>query len=142
MIEADLLAKVELFQNLDQQELESIARIATAKIYEDGDAILREGERGTHFGIILFGRAQVAKNMGAARPTVLATLGEGDVFGEEAILGWGFRSASVVAWGPVQCAFLGQWDVLAVLVAHPEKSVRFLQRLRGRYSAQRTKQLA
>ena len=61
--------------------------------------VIREGEEGTSFYVVASGRFAVSKRDEAGGTVVLAKLGEGDFFGEMALLSGAARSATVTARG-------------------------------------------
>lgn len=62
-----------------------------------GDAVLREGESGKSFFVVASGRFSVTKRDEKGETILLARLGEGDFFGEMALLSGAPRSATVTA---------------------------------------------
>ena len=68
------------------------------KIYNDGETIIREGEKGSEMYIIKSGAVKVIRNA-AQTAHILATLGPGDFFGEMALFDNAPRSATVTAVG-------------------------------------------
>lgn len=60
-----------------------------------GQAVIQQGEPGDYYYLIRDGRAQVSRQEPGGRPIVLAEIGEGDGFGEEALLSGEPRNASV-----------------------------------------------
>ena len=87
-----VLERVPLFEQLSKRHLRRVAGLAAAKRFAAGSAIMRVGERGDAFYVILDGEAR-------ARPRTGRTvkLGAGDFFGEMALLDGSPRSASVEA---------------------------------------------
>lgn len=76
--------------------------------YEDKAVIIKEGSHGAWIYVILEGRVRVQKKRPPKGHVVLATLTEGDVFGEMVLWEHGepARTASVVAYGPVKVGLL------------------------------------
>ncbi|MDO8136620.1 MAG: cyclic nucleotide-binding domain-containing protein [Candidatus Brocadiales bacterium] len=68
------------------------------KVYNDGEIIVQEGSAGREMYVIQSGKVQVSKSMGST-VIVLATLGEGEVFGEMSLIDSQPRSATVRALG-------------------------------------------
>ncbi len=100
-----LLASVPLFSGLGKVPLRTLAESAQEKRYKPDETIVRQGEKGIGFYLILDGQAQVEK---AGRP--VATLGPGQFFGEMALVDEQPRSADVRAKGPVRCLVLSPWE--------------------------------
>jgi len=61
-----------------------------------GQAIVRQGEPGDFYYIIKSGQATVSTKSDAGKVDLLSELGEGDAFGEEALLSGATRNATVI----------------------------------------------
>ncbi len=61
-----------------------------------GQVIIQQGEAGEDYFLIRAGMAQVHRNRGGQAAVLLATLGPGQGFGEEALLSGDVRNASVI----------------------------------------------
>lgn len=61
-----------------------------------GDTIIKEGDEGDYYYMVQQGRCKVTRNSRAGTELTLATLGAGDVFGEEALLSETKRNADVI----------------------------------------------
>ncbi len=89
-----------ILHDLSASEMASVEAIGVAKMFALGDAIIREGEAGSSFFLILDGRVEVRKSIGLDKHKKLVELGSLDIFGEVCFLGVESRSASVVALEP------------------------------------------
>ena len=61
-----------------------------------GDAIIKQGEDGDYYYIVKHGKCKVTRNSKTGSELTLATLGDGDAFGEEALLSEAKRNANIV----------------------------------------------
>jgi CRP-like cAMP-binding protein len=61
-----------------------------------GDVIIKQGDDGDYYYIIKHGKCKVTRPSKTGAELVLATLGDGDAFGEEALLSEAKRNANVV----------------------------------------------
>src|SRR5262249_20452836 len=87
--------------------------------FKSGDRIIREGDTGTEMYVILTGRTKVWKNEDTGHRRCITEDGQGEVFGEMALVpGGARRTADVEATTDV--------EVLAI-------DQRFLQRVKRRY---------
>ena len=84
--------------------------------------------------MIVSGKVDVIKGLGTENQQDVTTLGEGEVFGEMALLGEWPRTATVRAAGDVECLGIDRWVFLAQLERQPQVGIRMLhilaQRLR------------
>jgi len=100
-------------------------------IYHDGDAIVRQGEVGECMHVIQSGRAEVLKEKGG-REIRLAILGEGDFFGEMALIDPETRSASVRAMGEVRAITVDKKTFMQRVHEDPSLAFRILQKMSQR----------
>ena len=115
MATVDVLGNVELFEELDKEDLERLAKVTVTRDYKAGDVIVREGELGVAFYIVATGKVEVVKGLDTAAETVVATMGPGQFFGEMALFDNQMRSASVRAVEDTECLVLTKWDFNAEL---------------------------
>ncbi len=99
----DMLANTSLFSRVDREELHNIAGWVQIQDYKAGQVIDREGDLGTTLHIIRTGSVDVLQHYGSDDQQLLASFGEGDFFGEMALLLGRPRSATVVAKEDTEC---------------------------------------
>jgi CPA1 family monovalent cation:H+ antiporter len=92
-----LVAGVPLFQGLSADSIEALAAEARPVTFLPGDVVIGQGDRGDALYIVSRGRVRVTRD-GDAAP--LAELGDGEFFGEAALLGDPVRNATVTATLP------------------------------------------
>ena len=134
------LRRMSLLVGLSSKQLEDVsARLRPVK-YRSGEVILTEGTPGDVMYLIEWGRVEVLSRTDG-RSRILAVLGEGDFFGEMALLTGNPRSATVRAVTDVDLLALYQPDFDELVLKYPTLAVtlgRVLsQRLRraGEYLA-------
>jgi CRP-like cAMP-binding protein len=87
-----LLARLNLFSHLDTKAVEGLADRSVVDRWPEGSVVVRQGDEGDRFFVMLEGRARVSVN-----DVAVNELMPGDQFGEIALLHGVPRSADVVA---------------------------------------------
>ena len=94
----NLLARIPLFSDLPEQELESLVRSLKVVELQPRDILFREGEAGEHFYVIADGELEILLAAGTADELLLNVIGEGEYLGEMSlIMPGGQRTATVRA---------------------------------------------
>jgi CRP-like cAMP-binding protein len=114
-------AKVPIFSACSTDELLTVARMCTLRDADDGTDVVREGDPGTEFFVILRGDAVVTRGGGE-----VGRLGAGDFFGELALFDPAPRNATVTARGPLSLAVLAKPAFQRVLQEAPVRDNVFL----------------
>lgn len=102
----EILKKVKILEELDSWERKQVADALEAAYFEDGVSIVKQGDTGNEFFIILEGTAIVTQTNDAGESGQVAELGPADFFGEIAMLTQETRKATVTAKGDVKCVKL------------------------------------
>jgi CRP-like cAMP-binding protein len=104
------LASIPLFADCGRDELERFASRLSPRALDDGETLMREGETGDFFGLVV--RGLVAVTRGAEQ---VAVAGSGSILGELALLRGRPRSATVTATSPT-LALTGDADAFEALL--------------------------
>lgn len=104
----ELFSKVPLFEGVAPEDRVALAKAAALRTYRRGETIVEQGQPGEAFYVIVKGRVAVAIVAPDGREVVLNSLGEGDHFGEMALLDDAPRSASVIAQEKSELAILSR----------------------------------
>jgi ABC-type lipoprotein export system ATPase subunit/CRP-like cAMP-binding protein len=101
---------VRALSTLTQDQLVEVSRNIKPQIYQPESAIIRQGEKGDKFYILLNGTADVFINTPGGGELLVNQLKPGQYFGEMALLGGGVRAATVKASheGPVSVVALNE----------------------------------
>lgn len=103
----DFLCKVSILDSLDKWERLTVADALEPVQFEEGAQIVRQGDPGDDFFIIIEGSASVLQSKGDnEEPVEVGKLGPSDYFGEIALLLDRPRAATVVAKGQLKCVKL------------------------------------
>ena len=92
----DVLRDIPLFAPLSKRHVKRIANLARPRRFAPGSAIVRKGQPGETFYVILDGEATLSLPKGRN-----AKLKAGDFFGELALLENGPRTATIIAKSPM-----------------------------------------
>ena len=111
-VQLDLLGKVDFLDAAGPPLLEDLARKLEIRVMEG--VVFREGDLDDRFFLVGRGKVQVMRG-----DEIVAELGEGDYFGEGAILGGSRRSATVVTVGQAVLYELSRADFEGVTDDHP-----------------------
>jgi NTE family protein len=93
MIDLEFLASIPIFSFFTRAELEAAEKLFTEVVFAKNDAVVRIGEPGDTFYVVLDGELDVWDASHPPRQT--GTLRRGDYFGEMALLQGGKRTATV-----------------------------------------------
>jgi MFS family permease len=111
--EAGLLVTLPMFAPLPLAVTELLAAETEPRHFPAGTVVIREGEPGDHFHLIIEGSATVSVH-GAPRPS----LHRGDCFGEIALLRDTPRTATVTAEQPLRTLALGREQFLTAVTGN------------------------
>lgn len=104
---------------------------ALGKTYRDGEVIVRQGETGECMYVIQKGQVEVLHEA-AGGQQLLATLGEGEFFGEMAIFDRSLRSATVRASGEVRVLTVDKSTFLRRISEDPSLAFRIVHKMSHR----------
>jgi len=120
----DLLRNVPLFAGCSKADLQRIAEIADELDLTDGATLIREGERGREFLVIVDGTVKVSR-----KGRKLRDLGAGDFIGEIALVADVPRTATVTATSPVRLLVVTDRAFRGLLEKTPSVATKVLQSL-------------
>ena len=123
---ADSIAMVPLFAGLSDQALRLLSEHARDVTFLPEDVIIGEGDHGDALYIITHGHAEVSKKT-AQGSRHLGELGQGDFFGEMALLGDQVRTATVTATSAMTLIRITRQDVVKIARQHHEVQQRLEQ---------------
>lgn len=121
-VDPQQIARITLFDGMDSGDLAEIAAVCALTHVPTAIRLVAAGESGFSFSMILSGTADVHVD-----GQTIATLGEGDVFGEMAIVTGAKRNADVVTTSAVVLASMMIWDFREMVEKHAEIQQRLDQ---------------
>jgi CRP-like cAMP-binding protein len=116
-------AKIPLLAVLDRRGLDNVLRTAREQTYAPGEAVVSQGDPATRLFIIVSGTAAVEQ----ADTGRVGQLGEGEFFGELALIEAHGRTATVRADTELTCLVIPAWEFKASLEEHPKMAIPMLQ---------------
>lgn len=129
----EVLRQIPLFAKLSYAELVKLLNIAQIRHAHVDELLIREGEEGDRFFIIVQGTVGVFKD-----GVSLATLERGGHFGEMALVSQAPRSATVRAASPTSLLVIGREEFFGLLESEPPLAIKvllaFVSVLSGRLS--------
>ncbi|CAG9331746.1 unnamed protein product [Blepharisma stoltei] len=105
-----VLKRVQLLRGLSSDRFQALIRALQIREYSNQEVIVQQNNPGDCFFIIKTGKVDVIKDGINVR-----TITKHDYFGERSVLFNHFRSATIVANGPVSCWVLHQQDFLNII---------------------------
>jgi CRP/FNR family cyclic AMP-dependent transcriptional regulator len=117
-----VLGAVPLFEGLTKKQLKKVTDLADVARFMDGATLVKQGEIGDSFYVVLTGQAKVVAN-----GRTVNHLLPGDHFGEISLLDGGPRTASVVAETEMTLVLITQKDFLSLLTKDPEITMCLLE---------------
>jgi CRP/FNR family cyclic AMP-dependent transcriptional regulator len=114
-MQTPLFRKFDLFAELDDRELASIAAVAKSRRYAKDDVVFHADENGDIFCLIKEGQVKVTMISPEGKEIILSMLGPGDFFGEMSLLDDEPRSATVIATEPLDVYTIWRSDFLQIL---------------------------
>ena len=116
---AERLSAVDIFAPLSADETTMLAQAAVSHVFAPGETVIRAGDPGSSMFVVHKGRVrvQVSEN---GRPRTVATLNEGDFFGEMALFTGEPRTANVLALEETEVLEIGHAAMKRVFDTNPD----------------------
>lgn len=115
----DALKNVPFFRRLSQKDIGSLAKRLIIRRFGSNQIIFHLGDPAGLLYIIASGKIKISHSSSDGQEAVLAILGEGDFFGELALLDDSPRSATAEAIEPTEALTLHRDDFLNFLDSNP-----------------------
>lgn len=127
----ELLPKVPLFSQLDQNDLQTLSASARERDYQSGEVLMHQGDSGVGLFILSRGKVSITQ-VRNSEVFDLGTLESGQVFGELSLLDDMPRTATVTAIEPCSVIIVPIWDFRAALRENPSMALSLLATLSKR----------
>jgi CRP/FNR family cyclic AMP-dependent transcriptional regulator len=123
---ASLLARTEVFEDLEERELSEVAQVAVPRSWERGEVIFREGDTGDTCYLLRSGAVLLTREHQDGRMIALAELRSGAMFGELAMFRGETRSATAEAVEDTTAVALLARDVQRLIRNNPDIALKLL----------------
>ena len=122
---SEMLAGSEFFDELSEEDMESLEKNSTCINFLAGDTIMSAYETGDSFYILIAGKATVWRTDALSYKHHVADLRDGDIMGESSLLaeyksGKHIRSATIMAKTPCTVVRVSKRTMLKILYKYPE----------------------
>jgi CRP-like cAMP-binding protein len=104
-----------IFSGASAEDLKDVVSKSVERSYEPARVIIKQGDFGIGFYLILEGRVNITRN-----GKRIAALEKGNFFGEMSLLGKVPRSADVIALEPTRCLVLSDFNFWGIISTHPK----------------------
>lgn len=115
----DALKRVDFLHHLSFAQLDEFLSAMKPEKAKKGETIIKQGEQGEKFYIIAAGEVSIHVKEGFGKPKKVAVLGDGDFFGEIALLTDLPRIATVIAEKNCDLFVMSKKNFKKIVVANP-----------------------
>jgi CRP/FNR family transcriptional regulator, cyclic AMP receptor protein len=123
----DLLHRIPLFSAFDGKKLKRLGMLADQVHVPAGKVLMRQGDNGTDMMVIVNGQVSVERD-----GERLNTLGNGDFFGEIALVDGGPRTATVTTETPSSLLVITHRDFHSLMDEFPEVAGQVMNAMANR----------
>lgn len=128
----EALRQTPLAAEMDEAELQALARVVEIRDCKDGEVLVEEGARDAHLFVPVTGKIDLNRRDEHGAWAVIHTLRPGDLAGELSFMDGEPRFASLVANGTTRVLVLDRDDLEGILTTHPVvvyKAMRAIMRV-------------
>ena len=126
MKEKHALSQVYLFRELAPNEMERVLSISKEKKVKKNEIVFKEGDIGDAFYLIVTGSVRISTLVPGVGEEALTILGEGEYFGEMALIDDAPRSASAIANDDGMLLYIGKDDFRKLLEQQTDIAYKLL----------------
>jgi serine phosphatase RsbU (regulator of sigma subunit) len=127
-MDKQLLAQVPIFEDLPEDEINYLAENLQVLEVEPDTLLIREGDHGDHFYVIIDGEVEIIKAMGSPEERFISTRGPGEFIGEISLISSkGLRTASVRSKKPTRVWVMTRQDFDDLLHRRPMLAYKMVQ---------------
>lgn len=132
MVDVEFLTRVAIFSSLAPDDLRELAALWRAASRQDGQMVFRRGDPPDAMYLVRGGKVEISVWTEDNEELVLGVLGEGDFFGELALLDGSPRTATAKVVGPAELLEMSKDDFFAFLRRRPEVAISMMSEIARR----------
>lgn len=125
-----LLREFAFFKSIDEKNVKKVAQHFKIKKFEASDIVIRRGNPGGYFFIIVKGSVNVINKVGIS----ISTLKQGDVFGEMSLICNDPVSANIQVCEPATILYIDRKNFLKIIDQYPALQLYFTRLMAKRLS--------
>ncbi len=125
----EFLTQTQFFQGLSPENIEALAKIASAQTYQKNEVIFWQGDEGRGFFLIVVGRVKVFKLSPEGKEQILHIFGVGEQFAEVPAFDGQCFPASAAALEPTELLFFPRAAFISLLEKYPSLGMQMLASL-------------
>jgi CRP/FNR family transcriptional regulator, cyclic AMP receptor protein len=122
----DLLKRVTIFKDLDEDEIKQVAEVCREEKFTSGEYIFREGEHGNRLYLVVDGEVRISRDVPGIGEEALAVLKPGALFGEMAVFDRTERSTHAISNGGTTALTISRPDFEMLLDFNRELAYKVL----------------
>jgi CRP/FNR family cyclic AMP-dependent transcriptional regulator len=127
-----MLESVPLFSGLSKAALAEVEQHGSVKSYQKNTIIMNQGDETDSLYVILSGSVKVFISGNDGREVVLNHQGEGEYFGDLALIDKQPRAASVITMEPSKFMIISRADFMRCLSANPDIALNLIRPMTSR----------
>jgi hypothetical protein len=116
----DAIKNIDLFENLSDIEIKSLAKSALCETFAPGELLIRQGEPGKGLFIVIQGELMASQTMQTGVKKLLGSLHINDVFGEMSLCTGASHSADIRCTKESVIVTIDREDLLPIMKTRPE----------------------
>ena len=125
----EVLKNVPIFEDLSNREIQNITRIAYQRRYTADEIVIHEGQNAAGMYIVMDGKVEVTRELEDGTLLRLATLADGEFFGDVGLLDSSPRTATVTASSDSRIIGFFRPELLGLMDSNPKLASKVIFKL-------------
>ena len=126
------LESIALFRSLNPEDLQALRHIVQERRLTPNQVVFSEGNPGDGVYFVKDGFVEISSLVGNGKRHVFSKIGDGEIFGEMAVLEQRPRSATATAVGDAEVYFIPRDEMLSLITRSPILSFNLLKQISQR----------